>query len=138
MQAKPGAAEAARDGGVGLREFFEDVVKLVGRDADAGVAHAPFYFHAAFAQRLAGNIDSDETVGRVFDGVAEQVRHHAPKAHGVAHDIGHAFALEIAGKAEAFLRAERGDRLDDVGDDLRQGEGDGFELDAPGLDLREV
>ena len=36
---KPGAAEPAGDAAVGLLELLEDAVVLVGRDADAGVAH---------------------------------------------------------------------------------------------------
>ncbi|MNI38313.1 hypothetical protein D3C73_924460 [compost metagenome] len=38
-QAQPGAAEPPGDGGVGLAEPLEQLRRMVGAEADAGVAH---------------------------------------------------------------------------------------------------
>ena len=83
-QAEAGAAVPPRGGGVGLRERLEQHVELLGRDADAGVAHRE-------AQRRRGLTLLHEphrhrhlaALGEL-DGVADQVGEHLAQAPRVA------------------------------------------------------
>ena len=83
-QAQAGAAEAPRGGGVGLRERLEQHVELLGRDADAGVAHLE-------AQRrpvvpLVHEPDGHRHLAALgeLDGVADQVGEDLAQAPRVA------------------------------------------------------
>jgi hypothetical protein len=104
---RPGAAEAPGDRAVGLRKGLEQGLVLVGRDADATVAHREVQ-HARGRRRRTARPHRDRQMRHAFgelQGIAHQVVQHLPQAQRVAeHPARHAGRDVDASSARPFWR----------------------------------
>ena len=126
---------AARDRGIGLREFLEDDFLLVLGDADAGVGHVTPQHDMAFAIRLAVDGQGDGTALGVFYRIADQIDHDPGEARRIAGQVGDAAGRKITGKDQALVAGEGRHGFHDAVDDIRKREHDVFDLKLPGFDL---
>ena len=135
-QAETGPAVPARRGRVGLGEGLEQPRELLGRHADARVAHAEHHPVLAVG-RLAGHRQRDRPALGELAGVAQeveqglahlrQVRVHRADLVGAAHV-----------QAVGVLRGQRLDHGGDVADQAGHVEGLEVQLHLAGLDLGEI
>ena len=134
-QAKPGAAELAGDAAVGLLEFLEDAVVLVGRDADAGVAHQDVDLAGPDA-----GLDDDRDAAAIGElhGVAGEVEQHLSQPRGVADHLPRQRVVDIGGDLELLRLRARRDQLDRLLHQRRKIERARVEVDAAGFDLGEI
>ena len=82
-QPQPGAAEGGPNGGIGLGEFFEQPLLLVGGDADAGVLDLAVQGGNAVFDRLDPDPDRDVALVGEFHRIATEVDQHLPQSPGV-------------------------------------------------------
>ena len=83
-QAEAGAAEFAADRGVGLREGFEQMLKIGFVQADPGVAHGDLQADPLRLPGVHTDIDADAAAGGEFDGITEQVEQDLFEPQGIA------------------------------------------------------
>jgi hypothetical protein len=133
-----GAAELPRARPVGLDERLEDGFPPLGRNADAGVAHDPVERHLARLLPFLVEVEHDVAAGGELHRVAHQVEQELAEPpvvphHGVGnvrrHPVRDLETLAVGGDAHA---------ADRLGHDVAQQEGTVLEVEAAGLDLREV
>ena len=107
-QAEAGAAVGFFTVGIGLLETLEDVRQLIGRNADAGVAHREFEGGLSLVFLHQMHPYADRTFRGELDGVADQVHQDLVEAGGVANEmIGQSF-VGVNGEFQLlFLRPER-------------------------------
>ena len=88
-QPQAGPLELARPGVVGLIELAEDVVDLVGRDADAGVLDRDVdVAEARLAVQHPGHTDQHVPFPGELDGIAGEICQYLPDAPGIAQKAG--------------------------------------------------
>ena len=137
-EAEAGAAVLACGGGIDLREGLEELVDLVGGDADAGVADGKENKRFAGFGLGTGDGDADFALGGEADGVGEEIDEdlaHARDVAGVAErHIGRDGPEEI----DAFFPALHGDAIDGLLDHDGEIEGVIFQFELARLDLGEV
>ena len=134
------AAEAARRRAVGLGEGLEDVLLLVGGNADAGIADAEVQERTAGVVGIRRGVDAqhDFALVRELDGVAEDVQEHLAQSAGVADEVGRHVGRDVVGELEPFLRGAERQQLGGVADGLAEIERGVVELEPLRFDLREV
>ena len=134
-EAEPGAAVLAGGRRVELAELLEQLVRPVGRDADAGVAHRQMDLVRRFAG-FDGHHDLAD-LGELH-GVGEQVDHHLTQAGDVAGDaVGHG-RVDQECELQTLAGGRFGDEVERRLDTRPQVEGRHFQLEPTGVDLREV
>ena len=135
---QPGAAEAPRGRGLGLREAAEDARLVLGCDADAGVAHRDLDRHLGGAHRDHGDRHHHFTRSGELDRVAGQIDQHLLQAHGVADQAARQGRIDVEQHLQV-LGADVG-RHDDrqVAHQLIDAERVRIERHLAGLDLGEV
>ncbi len=124
---------ARRRGAVALLELVEDPVEAMRLDAGAGVADGENEPVVPARQAQA-----DTAVLGELHRVAGEVHHDLPQTGGVAAHDGRNVALDEAGDLDALALGAGGEQLDDALDEARQRDGFVGEVEAAGLDLREV
>ena len=115
---------------------------LVGRDADAGVAHreaeADLRRPVAGRRRRPSTRTTTSPVVGELDGVADQVEQHLPQPAGVADQgVGHV-RLHVADQLQPLPVGPHGQGPQGVADRRPQGEVGRVQLQLAGLDLGEV
>jgi hypothetical protein len=135
---RPGAAESPRGGSVRLAECLEDGGVLFRGDADARVGHDEMQLGAPVGAGVFADLEEDMAGRRELDGVAEQIGEHLADPKRVAEDRGGDGRIQVAQQLEAFLLGRQRHRLQQLVHDRGDREGHVFELEAAGLDLREV
>ncbi len=137
-EAEPRAAVATGGGGVDLREFFEESVEPVGRNANAGIANAKGDLVATIEERVAGDVNGDFTVIGELDGVGEEVDEDLPEAGDVADDsVGRARG-KLGEERDFFLGGTRGEETDGGGHTLEERERRELYLEFARLDFGEI
>ena len=141
-EAQPGAAVAAGGGAVGLHEVVEEVLDLIGPQADPGVFDAEAHPLPPGVAGQALDAQRDVAGGGELDRVGEQVAEHLADPQGVAGEaagkqVG-AVAAGLEEQLDALLEGGPLDQHEGVGDQVFEAEGDALELEAAGLDLGEV
>ena len=136
-EAKAGATEPPRGRTVRLGEGMEQRFLLLGRHADAGVAHRQLQPHPAImlGRRQA---DGDGAFLGKFDGIAHQVEHHLAEAHFVADQpLGH-IGIDPRDDPDLLRLGIGRDQLDLVLDRAAQGEGMRFQRQLARFILRKI
>ncbi|OEZ96019.1 hypothetical protein DUGA2_64000 [Duganella sp. HH101] len=115
---------------------------LLGRDADAGVAHAELQQDRALlrprrARRLAQLQHHLAALGEL-DGVADQVEQHLLQPHRVARQLGRQGRVDVVDQLDALVVGAAADQHADAAEDVLQAEGRVFEHQLAGLHPREV
>ncbi|MNO31093.1 hypothetical protein D3C76_210430 [compost metagenome] len=131
-QAQPGAAKLTGNTGTGLGERLEDLDLGLLRDADAGVAD---FDPDAVAERRQAHVDSPET--GELEGVGQQVTDDLPHPGRIAEHQCREMRIDQAGQFDArggVLRQQVGG----VFDQRTQVEGDVFEFELTGIELRQI
>ncbi len=132
-QAQAGAAGPARGGGVHLGEFLEDVFQVVGRDADARVAHAD-------GDQVAAAVGAQAHLPffREFDGVVDEVDHHLADAGVVGEDFQRGVGIFLDEERQVLFAGERGGDAGDFFEQFVDVEAFGVQVHAPGFDLGHI
>ena len=115
------------------------ILLLVGRDADAGVAHREAQAHL-LQRGFAGDFHAHDHLALFgeLDGVADQVEQHLPQPAGVADQgVGHV-RLHVANQLQPLLVGPHGQGPQGVAQSRPQGEVGRVQLQLAGLDLGEV
>ncbi|MNM69061.1 hypothetical protein D3C81_806460 [compost metagenome] len=131
-QAQPGAAKLAGNTDTGLGEGLQDFDLGILRDADAGVAH---FDSDAVAERRQAHVDPPET--GELEGVGQQVTDDLPHPGRIAEHQCREMRIDQAGQFDAgggVLRQQVGG----VFDQRAQVEGDVFEFELAGIELRQI
>ena len=137
-QTEAGTAKSARGGAVFLGKGFKDGFLLVGGDADAGIAHGDLQRHLALLGCGGPQKHGNFAVGRELDGVADKIDQHLPQAAGVANHVARHLRLDRKNQLQLlFMRAQR-QGLQRFGDDAVEIEGNAFDHQLAGFDLREI
>ena len=149
-QPQPGPLVPARRRVVPLLEGLEDLLLLLARDADAGVAdrevqhlRRPRFGHRRVGLRgrvLDAGLDPDDDLALLgeLDGVADEVEQDLPQPARVADQgVGH-LRLDLAGQLQPLPVGAEGQRPEGLPQDVPQGEVGVVELELAGLDLGEV
>ena len=124
--------------GVGLRERPKQPGPLLGVEPDAGVAHGERHARASAAERHGPGVHPDAAALGELERVAEQIEQDLAHARRIAdqHVVGTGIDLGI--EREPLGGGLRLERAHDAVDQAGQRERGGLQLEAPGLDLREV
>ena len=128
--AQPGAAEAARHRGIGLRERLEDAFQPVGGDADAGVAHGQVHVAAT----AAGLQPHPAFLGEL-DGIADQVGQHLLHAQAVADKVGAQRRVVVEYQLQALGARSQFQRCAHLGAQRMQREVQRFQLHRAAFQL---
>ena len=134
-EAKAGAAELAVGAAFGLLELQEDARLLLGRDADAGVAHLE---HDLVAHGARLDHDADATGLGELDRIAGEVEQHLAQACGIAGDALRQRLVDVGGDFEALGLRAGPEQLDHLLDQSERRERTRLEVELAGLDLGEV
>ena len=130
-----GAAEAARRGGVGLGEAFEDAGEGIGLDADAGVAH----FEAEGGRGGRAHVELHVAAGRrELDRVGDEIQQHLTEPVAVALPVPGEARGEGVTEAHAARGRLRCDERKGVRDRGGEVEGMFFQRELTGFDFGEV
>ena len=137
-EAESGSAVAARHRRVRLRELLEDRANVFGCNADARVADGESQLHVIVGGQGRRDRNDDLTLLRELDRVSDQVHQDLTEARRIpAHRAGH-FGRDLRQELEMlFARSDREQARRRVRD-LRDIEGNRFELEMFRLDLRIV
>jgi hypothetical protein len=132
---QPGAQECARRAAVGLLELVKDSLLLIGRNANAGVAHRD-----DDRIGLGAALDHDRNPALVgeLDGVAGEIEQHLAQACGVAHDLPRQVVGDIGGHRQVLRLRARRDQLHGLLDQDSEIERPRLEVEPAGLDLGEI
>src|SRR5581483_3833324 len=116
-----GAAVVARRARVDLAEALEQLRDLVGRNADAGVAHGEMEFVAvAIVERPHRHLHGDLALARELHRVVEVIREHLAHAPAVAeHALGRAVG-DLVGQIQELVGSRERDQVEGVLDALAQ------------------
>ena len=134
-EAEAGAAMLARRRAVGLFEFLENAIEIVGRDAGAGVAHREADGRLGAGRRRHRHVDQHAAAVGELDGVADQIEQQLAQATRVGrHDRRHV-GRDVTADADAFGIGARRQQLDDVVGDLAHRDRLRLEFEAARLDL---
>src|SRR5262249_22244546 len=131
-EAKTGAAEIARRGGVGLNEWLEQLHDLLLGHADAGIGDIE-YKALAVLDRRAPAAERDLAGIGEFAGVGEQIHQALIKLEAVLVNLPK-FAREIDDKLVSVLVRERFDGFDHVAHGKAGVKGLGRNIHAASLD----
>ena len=139
-EAKPGAAVPPRRRAVGLGEGVEDLLLLLGRDADAGVDDAEVQRAMRGSPACSTSTSKHHfALARELDGVAEDVQQHLAEAAGIA-ERAHSGTSGWTSQASSrpFSAARSASSLRRIAHRFAQVELGLIEIEPPRLDLREV
>ena len=139
-QAQARAAVLPRGRGVGLLEGAEDLLLLVARDADAGVADREAAGRPRPRRRFAVGLDAHDHLAPVgeLDRVADQVDQHLAQPARVADQgVGHV-RLDVPGQLQPLAVGPQGQGPQGVAQRVRKREVGRVQLQLAGLDLGEV
>ena len=134
-EAQARAAVLAGGRGVELAELLEQLVGTIGRDADASVANREMDLVGCVA-RIDGHDDLAD-LGELH-GVGEQVDHHLAQAGDVARDAVGDRRIDQERQLQRLAGGGFGDEVERRLDASPQIERRDFQLEATGVDLREV
>ena len=137
-QPQAGATEAAGGGAVGLDEALEEIGLVRGGDADAGVLNLDAQVVGVGPVGDGQDAQDDLALFGELDGVAQQVEDDLAQAHGVAVGAAGGGGIEVEDEFEAFLAGGAGLKIEGALELVVEVEVDGFQHEAPGLDLGEV
>ena len=137
-QPEAGAAVAARHRGVRLLERAEDLVELVLRNADAGIADREVQLRVALAPLE--HLDADDDLAGVgeLDRVADQVHEHLAEPVGIAHEKVGNFGFDVGGELQSLVLGRDRQPPERVCQVVANAEGPMGELELARLDLGEV
>ena len=121
-----------------MLEGFKNSIAFVFRDTDTGVAHAKTQLYSALLHVLKPDLDFDFAHGGEFDGIADEVKDDLAYAQRVAdHVVGHR-GIDRPDQLQAFFMRTHRQHTDGLLQAVAQAEGDRFNLEFAGLDLRQV
>ena len=127
-----------RGRGVRLAERAEQAVHTVRGDADAGVAHGETELDRRPSARGTGlDLDEDTSRGGELDRVVQEVDQDLAQPRGVA-PTGPAPRDRPGSRLQPLARCWHGEQVGRLLDALAEGERGRFDVQLPGLDLREV
>ena len=130
--------EAPRRRRVGLAEGLEQAALHVRRDPDSGVADLHLEIERVGLRRRHRHRRDDLAALRELDGVADQVREDLTEAAGVAAQRSRHPGIHRAQQLHSLALRPLGQQLHDLLERQPRVEVDDLELEATGLDLREV
>ena len=143
-QAESGPAEAARGRAVGLHEGLKQPFALFGGKPDAGVGDPddePELALRRFVPAATGQAlqrEPDRACLGELDGVAQKIEQDLSQPQGIAqYALGHV-GRDVGCELHALGGGLRGQRLDRALDQLHRRQVEGLEIEATGLDLREI
>src|SRR6185312_14237326 len=134
-QPQAGAAVAARDRGVGLREWLEQSSGLFGRQADARVAYREQQFVVRGAVAAAADPHRDATALGELDRVPDQVGEDLPHAHGVAAHAGADVVIDDHAQRQTLRFGGLFHQAENVVHQFAQVETDLLQVELAGFDL---
>ena len=136
-QPQAGAAELAGHGSVGLNERIEDGLELVGGDADARIDHL---HHKLRIDLVLDQLGTNLHFSRrgELDGVAHQVHQQLPEARRIGADGFRHSAVPVVVQRQVLFQGLDPQHGDDFADDFVRRAADLLDLQAVGLDLRQV
>ena len=137
-QAQPGAAEAARGRGLGLREAAEDALLILGRDADARIAHRHLQRHRFGATLHHLHRDHHLALRGELDRVAAQIDQHLLQAQRVADQHRRQLRVDVEQHLDLLARGAGRQDHGEVAQQLIGSEGVQVQRHLAGLDLGEI
>src|SRR5262249_12689648 len=137
-KSQAGTAVFARRGRVRLFERFEHSCLLFLGDADAGIGDRESQHDVTGGERLGADVHDGFARGGKLDGVAHQVDNDLPEAARVAEQVIGNIRPNVTGDFQAFGVASKCQGLHAIAEIVTQGEGDFFQVELSGFDLREV
>ena len=137
-QAEAGAAIFAGGRAVFLGKGIKYQLLLFRGNADAGVAHRKMHRGSIAMAGALRDAQRDFAIFGELDGVADQVGQDLTDAAGVAQRMGRHFRQDFADQFDVFLVGAQRHRFQGFRDEAVQVEGNVFDEQFAGLDLREV
>ena len=138
-QPQPGAAVAARRGGVGLLEGLEDERLLFRRDADPRVRDRDVELHRIGRLSLGVDPDDDRAPLRELERIPDQVQDDLAQAAGIPDERVGRVPGDVDRELQPLLVGTEGERLQRVAQGRTGAEKlGGVQLELARLDLREI